>query len=108
MNTKAWADQGLILDLTSYISGSPYASKYDNSKFYPFEYGGKTYAFPALTEGTCTVVSYDQALWKEAGFDTFPETWEGVLQAKEYFDSKGITTIAFGNSGKWNMNYCFL
>jgi multiple sugar transport system substrate-binding protein/raffinose/stachyose/melibiose transport system substrate-binding protein len=108
MNTKEWSAQGLVLDMTDIIKDSPYADKYDNSKFYPFTAEEKIYGLPVLTGGTCTVVVYDSALWKEAGFDTFPETWEEVLQADEYFNEKGIDTIAFGNSGKWQMNSCWL
>ena len=108
MNTKAWAEQGLIMDMTDIISSSPYAKQYDNNLFYPFSNEGKIYGLPALTGGTCTVVVYDSAVWKEAGFDKFPETWEEVLSAKEFFDGKDMDTIAFGNSGKWQLNSCFL
>ncbi|MCX7709852.1 MAG: ABC transporter substrate-binding protein [Clostridia bacterium] len=108
MNTKAWAKQGLIMDMTDIIKKSPYADKYDQSKFYPFVADGKTYGLPVLTGGTCTVVVYDSKAWKEAGFEKFPEKWEDVLKAKDYFQSKKKDTIAFGNSGKWQMNSCFL
>lgn len=108
MNTKSWAEQNLILDMTDIISASPYANDYDTSFFYPFEYDGKTYGIPALTGGTCAVVVYDSALWKEAGYDQFPETWDDVLAASSYFKDKGMDTITFGNSGKWQINSCFL
>jgi len=108
MNTKGWAEQGLILDMTQIIADSPYADKYDSSFFYPFQYDGKTYGLPALTGGTCAVVVYDSALWAEAGYDTFPETWEEVKEASKYFSDKNIDTVAFGNSGKWQINSCFL
>jgi multiple sugar transport system substrate-binding protein/raffinose/stachyose/melibiose transport system substrate-binding protein len=31
-----------------------------------------------------------------------------VYKAAEYFNSKNIDTIAFGNSGKWQLNSCFI
>lgn len=108
MNTKAWAEQGLILDMSEIASSSPYASQYDNGLFYPFTYNGKIYGLPALTGGTCAVVVYDSALWAEAGFDKFPETWADVVAADAKFNEKGIDTVAFGNSGKWQINSCFL
>ena len=108
MNTKAWAAQGLILDMTDIIKNSPYASQYDDSLFYPFTADGKIYGLPALTGGTCAVVVYDSALWKEAGYDTFPDNWNDVIKAKDFFDEKGMDTIAFGNSGKWQVNSTFL
>lgn len=109
MNTVAWAEQGLILDLTDIIKESPYAADYNDAYFTPFKTAdGKIYGFPVLTGGTCTVVIYDKAMWKEAGYDAFPSTWEAVEKASEYFNGKGITTVAFGNGGKWQANSCFL
>lgn len=109
MNTVAWAEQGLILDLTDIIKESPYAADYNDSFFTPFKTAdGKIYGFPVLTGGTCTVVIYDKAMWKEAGYDSFPSTWAEVEEASKYFNDKGITTIAFGNGGKWQANSCFL
>ncbi len=108
MNTKSWADQGLVLDMTDIIAQSPYAADYNEAYFAPFKADGKTYGLPALTGGTCTVVIYDKQMWKDAGFDTFPTTWEDVLKAKEYFDGEGIDTMAFGNGGQWQINSCFI
>ena len=108
MNTIAWADQGLVYDLTEDIKSSPYYADYNTSYFAPFTVDGKMYGYPVLTGGTCTVVIYDKAMWKEAGFDAFPTTWEDVEKASEYFNEKGITTVAFGNGGKWQANSDFL
>lgn len=108
MNTKAWAEQGLIVDLTEAIKASPYYADYEQAYFTPFLNGDSIYGYPVLTGGTCTVVVYDKAMWAEAGFDAFPTTWEDVEKASEYFNEQGITTVAFGNGGKWQANSCFL
>ncbi|MDC7241827.1 MAG: extracellular solute-binding protein [Spirochaetales bacterium] len=108
MNTKAWVEQGLVLDMTEIINDSPYADQYDTSKFFPFSANGKVYGLPVLTGGTCSVVVYDSKAWKDAGYDSFPETWDEVVAASEYFNSMGVDTISFGNSGKWQINSCFL
>ena len=108
MNTIDWANQGLVYDLTEDIKSSPYYGDYNEAYFAPFTVGESIYGYPALTGGTCTVVIYDKAMWKEAGFDTFPATWEEVEKASEYFNGNGITTVAFGNGGKWQANSCFL
>lgn len=108
MNTIAWADQGIVYDMTEAIANSPYAADYNEAYFAPFKSGDSIYALPALTGGTCTVVVYDKAMWAEAGYETFPTTWEEVEAASEYFNENGITTIAFGNGGKWQANSCFL
>lgn len=108
MNTISWAQQGLIYDLTDSIKSSPYADKYNMDYLVPFTADGKYYAYPALTGGTCTVVVYDEAMWKEAGYDAFPETWADVEAADDYFDGIGVDTLAFGNQGQWNLNSCFV
>lgn len=108
MNTKAWAEQGLALDLTDYIKASPYYADYAESYFTPFKVGEQLYGYPVLTGGTCTVVIYDKQMWADAGYESFPATWEEVEAANEYFDEQGIDTIAFGNGGKWQANSCFL
>lgn len=108
MNTKTWAEQGLIMDMSDIISASPYAAKYDNTLFYPFTADGKIYGLPALTGGTCAVVVYDSKAWADAGFDKFPETWADVVKAKDFFSANGVDTVAFGNGGKWQANSNFL
>ena len=108
MNTKAWAEQNLVMDLTDTIKASPYYDEYDQDYFTPFKEEDKIYGYPVLTGGTCTVVIYDKAMWKEAGYDQFPSTWEEVEEASQYFQDQGIDTIAFGNGGKWQANSDFL
>ena len=109
MNTKEWAKQGLILDMTDIIKQSPYYSNYNTGYFTPFTDKSKLYGLPALTGGTCTVVMYDKAAWKKAGFSSFPTTWNDVKKADKYFKSNGYKeTVAFGNGGKWQINSDFL
>lgn len=101
MNTAAWAEQGLILDMTDIIKDSPYYDSYNQSYFVPFTANDKIYALPALTGGTCTVIMYDKRIWG----DTFPTTWDEVEKKAAELD---VTAIAFGNSGQWQANSCFL
>lgn len=108
MNTKAYAEQGLILDMSQIVKDSPYYDQYDQSFFYPFLNEGSTYGLPVLTGGTCTVVAYDSALWAAAGYEKFPETWDEMIAASAYFKEQGIDPVSFGNSGKWQLNSCFL
>ncbi|MDD4525178.1 MAG: extracellular solute-binding protein [Lachnospiraceae bacterium] len=108
MNTKSWASQGLVMDLTDTIKASPYYDQYNQSYFTPFKDGDKMYALPALTGGTCTVVIYDKQMWADAGYDTFPDNWDDVKTAMAYFKDEGVDTIAFGNGGQWQANSDFL
>lgn len=108
MYVKSWSEQGLIYDMTDVINNSPYNSLYDQSKFYVFTADDKIWGMPALTGGTCAICLYDKAIFKEAGFESFPETWDELLEAKSFFDDKGVTPVAFGNSGQWQINSCWL
>lgn len=105
MNTMAWAEQGLVLDMTSYIEASPYYADYNQAYFTPFKDAeGKIYGLPVLTGGTCTVVMYDKTVWG----DTFPTTWADVEAKAADIIASGKTPIAFGNSGQWQANSCFI
>lgn len=109
MNTKNWADQGLILDLTDAIKASPYYDKYNTSYFYPFTVEGKEYAVPALTAGTCCQVLYNKEVFKAAGFDTFPATWKELIDAQDKIREQGVDYVmTFANGDAWQMNSCFL
>ena len=110
MNTREWAKQGMILDLTDDIQNSPYYADYNQDYFTPFkDESGKIYGFPVLTGGTCTVVIYDSKAWADAGYDTFPSTWKEVEEAVPKLKDAGYTSaIAFGNNGQWQLNSCFL
>ena len=109
MNTKTWAEQGLILDMSEIVKSSPYYDTYNSAYFTPYTVEDKVYGLPALTGSSCSVVVYDKAAWKDAGFDEFPATWEEVKKADKYFKENGYTdTIAFGNGGQWQINSCFL
>lgn len=105
MNTIAWAEQGLILDMTNYIKESPYYDQYNTAYFTPFTTAdGKIYGLPVLTGGTCTVIMYDKRVWG----DSFPSTWADVEAKTADIIADGKTPIAFGNNGQWQANSCFL
>jgi len=89
------AGNGLLADITDYVDPSMYV---DN--LYCMTYNGRIYGLPNKYSAF-NLVLYNEDMWKEAGYDTFPQTLDELLEANEYFQSKGIDTIAFGNSGKW-------
>ena len=109
LNTIAWANQGLVMDMTDIIKASPYYDAYNQAYFTPFTTPeGKIYGLPVLTGGTCTIVIYDKAMWADKGYETFPSTWAEVEEAAEKFSAEGIDTIAFGNGGQWQLNSDFV
>lgn len=46
-------------------------------------------------------IIYNRGLLKEAGYDAFPDTWEGFMQCIEALESNGITPLALHGSGTY-------
>lgn len=107
MHTQQWAADGLASDMSEAITAS--GNDYNQDLFAPFTTDdGAIYGIPILNVGTCTVVLYDSQLWADAGYETFPDNWDDIRKANEYFEAQGIDTIAFGNGGQWQINSCWL
>lgn len=96
-------ESGLLADITSYVDACEWKDQYRDGLFDGITIDGKYYGAPSQFSAT-TIVYYNRELWKEAGYDKFPETWEEVIEAKEKFDAMGVDTVALGNVGKWQYN----
>lgn len=46
-------------------------------------------------------IIYNKSLLAEAGYEQFPETWEGLIQCMERMESRGITPLALHGSGTY-------
>ena len=100
---QTFYDNKLMSDLTDDIEVNLYRS----GIFKPFTRDGRIYVLP--TQFLITSVGYyNKALWKEAGFDRFPDNWDDVFKADEYFKSQGIVTIAHGNKDRWPYESCII
>lgn len=90
-----FAGNGLAADITDYVDPSMYVDD-----LYCMTYEGRIYGLPNKYS-IFNLVLYNEAMWKEAGYETFPTKIEDLIKANEYFEIKGIDTMALGNSGKW-------
>ena len=100
---QTFYDNNLMGDLTNDIDVNLYRS----GIFKPFTRGGKIYVLP--TQFLITSVGYyNKAMWADAGFDKFPDNWDDVFKADEYFKSQGIVTIAHGNKDAWPYESCII
>ncbi|NLG89696.1 MAG: extracellular solute-binding protein [Clostridiaceae bacterium] len=88
-------EDNMLLDVTEYFDKNFYR---DNLR--TFSYNGAVYGVP-IKYTTYNYMYYNSELWKEAGYDKFPSTWDEVLKANEFFKSKGIPTILFANKLSW-------
>ena len=69
--------------------------------------GDKIYGLPTQFSVT-SLVYYNVDMWKEIGYDTFPDNWDDIYVAIGKFNEKGITPFAFGNIAKWPAESCIL
>lgn len=68
---------------------------------------GKNYGLPVQFSVT-SMVYYNEAMWKEIGYEAFPDNWDDIYAAIEKFNEKGIPTFALGNKDKWPAESCIL
>lgn len=102
----SWLDtmvnDGMIYDLTEYANPDDYVDG-----LFSMTYNDKVYG---LTNKYTiyNLVLYNEQLWKEAGYDSFPTKVDDLIAADDYFESQGLDTIALGNSGQWFANSYFV
>lgn len=92
---ESTAGTGMLVDLSDYVDPNDY---YDELAWTTLE--GKVYGMPNKYS-VYNLICYNEKLWKEAGYDEFPTTFEELLAAEETFRKMGIDTISFGNTAKW-------
>ena len=88
-------EDNMLLDVSEYFDRSFYRDNLDT-----FSYKGAVYGVP-IKYTTYNYLYYNADMWKEAGYDKFPSTWDEVLKANDYFKSKGIPTILYSNNLSW-------
>ena len=105
--TENWVENGLVSDITDDIQASDIYADLFEGVLSTATFNGRTWGFPIQGQNTTSVVYYNAELWAEAGFDTFPDSWDDVIAASEYFNDQGIATIALGNQDRWPWGSCW-
>lgn len=97
--TRFFVDKGLVRD----ISGMWSANGFDQSFAPGFQalasQNGKQYFLP--TSYYWWAIYYRPSLFKEAGIEKEPETWDELLTACDKLNEKGVTPITIGAKFKW-------
>ncbi len=97
----------LLSPLDEVIDGYEKKDTYREGIFQAATVNDKVYGLPTQFSVT-SLVFYNEKLWKEIGYDTFPDNWDDFYAAVEKFNEKGITPVAFGNKDKWPAESCIL
>jgi len=98
-----FVENGLLNDMTDAVNSCEWGNQYRDGLFVPVTKDGKYFGVP-MQFSTTAIVYYNKDLWKQAGYDEFPTTWEEVFAAVPKFKAMGVDTIAFGNKDKWQYN----
>jgi raffinose/stachyose/melibiose transport system substrate-binding protein len=106
---KQFVANGRVLNLDDMLDKDPafkdslYMGAYKN-----FLVDGSIYGLSQEGGNPTHMVVYNSSILKEAGFDTFPATYnefkELILAVKEL----GYTPLSMGNKGKWLSESCYL
>jgi raffinose/stachyose/melibiose transport system substrate-binding protein len=96
---------GLLADLTPFVPD--WKTVYRPGLCDPLVKNGKLLAVPYQFTLT-SMVYWNEAMWKDIGYDHFPRTWDELVAADKLFKAKGIVTLAAGNSDRWWYESCIL
>ena len=100
-----FVDNDWIVDITADMDDE-FTSIFQAGMFDNHSKDGKIYAVPDenMTTG---VVFYNSALWKEAGYDSFPTDWDTLIEAAAKFEAMGIPMFVLGNKANWPAESCW-
>jgi len=105
--TTMFVDNEAVAPINEYLDALPFKDQYRSGIFDAVNRDGQFYGSPFQFAIT-SVVYYNADLWKKAGYDSFPTTWDEVFAANEKFKEMGVYTIALGNRDKWPYESCIL
>ena len=97
---------GLLYDMTDFATASEGWDTVKESLVGTFTREGKILGVPYQFAAT-SMVFYNEEMWKEIGYDSFPTSWEEIQKAADLFAEKGITCISMGNAKQWNFESCW-
>jgi raffinose/stachyose/melibiose transport system substrate-binding protein len=103
-----FAENDLMADLTDYYNAVPYKDSYYAGEFKSATLNGKIYGTPMQFVSPTSLMYSNKKLWKDAGYDTVPATFDEMYAAAPKLTEKGLTTIALGNKDNWPYESCWI
>lgn len=106
--TKTFVENGWVADLTDVLDADEeWKNGYISGGFDAATYDGRIYGVPRESLAT-GVVYYNSDIWAEAGYETFPETWDELLEAVAKLKELGYVPFVMGNKANWPAESCWL
>jgi len=101
--TNRFIRAGNVLDLTPYMLKDGSMFDYVGSQLIPFVYDGALYGLPYRLDGKVFV--YNKEIFKKAGIENPPATFDEFLEDLEKIAKLGMDPIAFGNERPWAVSH---
>jgi raffinose/stachyose/melibiose transport system substrate-binding protein len=95
---NSFAEAGMLKDITDQYNNN-WDSKIGAGAVGVYSYKGKIYGLPYNMGGV--TLWYNKDLLKKVGYDSFPTTWQDLLELVKKLKAANITPIALGEGDKW-------
>lgn len=96
---KQYADAGLVQDLTAAMKQNGWGDSISSGALGLYSADGKVYGVP--WDAGMVGFWYNKDLFKKAGIDNPPATWDEFLADVKKLQAAGITPIALGEKDSW-------
>ena len=101
-NLSKYIDNGLILNVEPLLKADPeWGNGFTEGALSYYKVPGKDGIYAIPMESGLIGVYYNEALFKAAGVDKFPETWDDFLVAIKKLRDSGVTPIALGEQATY-------
>lgn len=97
------AKAGYLKDITSWVHSDEWESQINPAALEIYSYDGKVYGFPH--DMGAVGFWYNEELLQQAGYQEFPETWEGLIKLLDDLKAEGITPVSLGIADRWPVMY---
>ena len=100
-NLDAYVEPGVAADLTDYLKQDGWMDTFNGGEgaFSQQTYDGKIYAVPLNIAAAC--VFYNTEMFANAGIDTMPTDWDGMMDACQKLQDAGYTPLTISAGTAW-------
>ncbi|TKH44858.1 ABC transporter substrate-binding protein [Paenibacillus terrae] len=103
---KPFVDAGLLAPLNDVADKDGLKNTFQDGLLDYYSFDNKLYAFP--DGNNIEVVFYNKELFKQAGIQKLPTTFDELITAVKALKGKGITPIAIGEKDSWTGSLLFM
>ncbi|PNQ82987.1 extracellular solute-binding protein [Paenibacillus sp. F4] len=103
---KPFVDAGLLAPLNDVADKEGLKDTFQNGLLNYYSFDDKLYAFP--DGNNIEVVFYNKELFKQAGIQKLPTTFDELITTVKMLKAKGITPIAIGEKDSWTGSLLFM